>query len=88
MYLTRMKRFNPSLSLTKFAFFIDRILAQLEAMNKRLHGQPTEAYNEKFADLERGMKQLERKLKEGSALETGQRGSNKVSTCFTDSVQF
>ena len=35
--------------------------------------------NEKFADLERGVKQLERKLKEGSVLETGQRGSNKVS---------
>ena len=52
---------------------------QLEAMNRRLHGQPTEAYNDKLVDFERGMKQLERKLKEGSALETGQRGSNKVS---------
>ena len=57
------------------AYFI-----QFEAMNKRLHGEPSvEARNGKFVDLERGMKQLERKLKEGSALDTGQRGSNKVS---------
>ena len=48
-------------------------------MNRRIHGLPTEAHNDKFADLERGMKQLERKLKEGSVLDTGNRGNNKVS---------
>lgn len=48
-------------------------------MNRRIHGLPTEAVNDKFLNLERGMKQLERKLKEGSVLETGNRGSNKVS---------
>lgn len=48
-------------------------------MNRRIHGLPTEAINDKYANLERGMKQLERKLKEGSALDTGSRGSNKVS---------
>ena len=48
-------------------------------MNRRIHGLPTEAHNEKFAELERGMKQLERKLKEGSVLDTGNRGNNKVS---------
>ena len=48
-------------------------------MNRRIHGLPAEARNEKFADLDRGVKQLERKLKEGSVLDTGNRGNNKVS---------
>uniref|UniRef100_T1JBG6 Glucose-6-phosphate 1-dehydrogenase n=1 Tax=Strigamia maritima TaxID=126957 RepID=T1JBG6_STRMM len=34
---------------------------------------------EKFSDFDQRLRQLDRKLKEGSALETGQRGSNKVS---------
>ena len=56
-------------------------------MNRRIHGLPAEAYNEKFVDLERGMKQLERKLKEGSVLETGNRGSNKVSAMAQQLIQ-
>ena len=57
----------------------DGLSRQFEAINRRIHGLPAEAINEKYADLERGMKQLERKLKEGSVLDTGNRGSNKVS---------
>lgn len=57
----------------------DAFSDKLEAMNRRIHGLPTEPSNNKIADLERGMKQLERKLKEGSVLDTGSRGNNKVS---------
>lgn len=52
---------------------------QFDAINRRIHGLPADPNADKFANLERGMKQLERKLKEGSVLETGRRGNNKVS---------
>ncbi|XP_046461046.1 F-actin-monooxygenase MICAL3-like isoform X11 [Daphnia pulex] len=57
----------------------DAFTDKFEAINRRIHGLPAEAINEKYVNLERGMKQLERKLKEGSVLDTGHRGSNKVS---------
>jgi hypothetical protein len=55
------------------------LVKQFEAINRRIHGLPVEAINEKHSNLERNMKQLDRKLKEGSVLDTGHRGSNKVS---------
>ncbi|XP_059350654.1 F-actin-monooxygenase MICAL3-like isoform X5 [Daphnia carinata] len=57
----------------------DAFTDKFEAINRRIHGLPVEAINEKHSNLERNMKQLERKLKEGSVLDTGHRGSNKVS---------
>lgn len=54
------------------------VFEQFEAISRRIHGLPSDPSAEKFANLERGMKQLERKLKEGSSLETGMRGNNKV----------
>lgn len=38
-----------------------------------------EAAASKYAEIDQGLKKLERKIKEGSVLEQGQRGSNKVS---------
>ncbi|KAK4007467.1 hypothetical protein OUZ56_012622 [Daphnia magna] len=57
----------------------DAFTDKFEAINRRIHGLPVEAINEKHSNLKRNMKQLDRKLKEGSVLDTGHRGSNKVS---------
>ena len=37
------------------------------------------AFSRKYSDIDSNLAKLQRKLREGSALETGERGSNRVS---------
>ena len=42
---------------------------------------------DKFAEVDASLDKLQRKLREGTALETGQRGSNKVSALAAGLIQ-
>jgi hypothetical protein len=43
------------------------------------NGEEVPAGSKKYADIDSSLARLQKKLREGSALETGQRGSNRVS---------
>ena len=44
-------------------------------------------FADKFAEVDASLDKLQRKLREGTALETGQRGSNKVSALAAGLIQ-